>query len=108
VQGNIAHLAIPAIKNYLPSDINQDARDWLEHGLVAGQITDASLALHGSLDDFPFNNAVDQGDFRMEGRFSDAIIDYLPAQENELGWPRLVDMRGRVSLHRADLSLFAE
>src|SRR5690606_29644737 len=40
--------------------------------------------------------------------FSDAIIDYLPAQENELGWPRLVDMRGRVSLHRADLSLFAE
>src|SRR5690606_32970243 len=51
VQGNIAHLAIPAIKNYLPSDINQDARDWLEHGLVAGQITDASLALHGSLDD---------------------------------------------------------
>ncbi|NYT57439.1 TIGR02099 family protein [Alcaligenaceae bacterium] len=108
VQGSIAHLAIPAIKNYLPSDINQDAREWLEYGLVAGQITDASLVLHGSLDDFPFNNAADQGDFRMEGRFSDTIIDYLPAQEDELGWPRLVDMQGRVSLHRADLSLIAE
>ncbi|MCC2595306.1 TIGR02099 family protein [Pusillimonas sp. MFBS29] len=108
MQGKITHLSVPAIRNYLPSDINQDARDWLGYGLVAGNITDASLVLQGYLDDFPFNNEMEQGDFRMEGRFADTIIDYLPAQGKEPGWPRLVDMHGRVTLNGADLTLFAE
>lgn len=108
VRGNIARLAISAIKNYLPSSVNPDARDWMEHGLVAGQINDANLVMHGNLDDFPFNDAPDEGDFRVAGRYSGAIIDYLPADEESLGWPRLVDMQGNVSLHRADLSLSAE
>lgn len=108
IRGNIARAAIPAIKRYLPNSVHQDARTWMEHGLVAGQITGASLVLRGDLEHFPFDDAAEQGDFSVEGRYADAIIDYLPAEKGSLGWPRLTDMRGSVSLQRSDLSLSAE
>ncbi|AEC19972.1 hypothetical protein PT7_1432 [Pusillimonas sp. T7-7] len=108
MRGDITRLAIPAIKNYLPSSVNPDARDWMEHGLVAGQISDASLVLQGDLDEFPFNDSPGAGDFRIAGRYSGAIIDYLPAHEKSPGWPRLVDMQGNLSLHGADLRLHAD
>src|SRR3546814_2156432 len=62
MRGDITRLAIQAIKNYLPSSVNPDARDWMEHGLVAGQISDASLVLKGDLDEFPFNDSPGAGD----------------------------------------------
>src|SRR3546814_9007332 len=69
MRGDITRLTIPAIKNYLPSSVNPDARDWMEHGLVAGQISDASLVLQGDLDEFPFNDSPGAGDFRIAGRY---------------------------------------
>nr|WP_257215260.1 YhdP family protein [Pollutimonas harenae] len=108
LQGSITRLAIPAIKHYLPASVNPDAREWMERGLLAGQVNDASLVLRGDLDDFPFNDTADEGVFNIAGQYSGAIIDYLPANKKSPGWPRLVDMQGKVSLDRADLRLSAD
>ena len=107
IQGKIHRLSIPSIVHYLPNSVNVDARDWMRHGLLAGQVQNATLTLNGTLDDFPF--AEDAGGvFKLSGPYSGAVIDYLPTTETDLGWPRLEDMQGRLVMHGADLGLFAD
>ncbi|MDS1141903.1 YhdP family protein [Pusillimonas sp. SM2304] len=108
MQGRIERAAISAINTYMPSMVNEDARNWMAQGLVAGEIADARLTLRGDLEHFPFNDEPDKGDFRLDGRYAGVTIDYLPPEPGALGWPRLDDMRGTVALHRADLRLFAQ
>jgi uncharacterized protein (TIGR02099 family) len=88
--------------------MNREAREWMAKGLVDGQIHDARLVLRGDLDAFPFEEQPGQGDFALVGHYTGGIIDPLPASKNQAGWPRLTDISGKASLHRADLRLDAE
>ncbi len=105
VTGHIDRARLASIAAYLPERVNAHASSWLEHGLVAGEVQDAQLLLRGDLIHFPFQDSPDTGDFRIEGPYKDAIIDYLPSREGKQGWPRLEAMQGTATLHRADLSL---
>lgn len=108
LSGRFKRAMITAIDEYLPTTVNLDAREWMAKGLLDGEITDADLVLQGDLEHFPFAEQPSEGDFKVVGRYSGGVIDYLPPEGKELGWPRLTDMRGTVSLHRADLRLYAE
>ena len=108
ITGVFKRASIASIDEHLPNTVNLEAREWLAKGLIDGQIHDARLVLNGDLEHFPFETDPAQGDFRIDGRYSGAVIDYLPPEGASLGWPRLNDMIGRVSLHRADLRLLAE
>src|SRR5690606_9242476 len=48
------------------------------------------------------------GRFHIDGSYRNTIIDYMPSSPGQLGWPRLTDMHGRVSLHETDLRMTAE
>ncbi len=108
IRGTFKRAAIAAIDDYLPNSVSLDAREWMDKGLVQGQIHDARLLLKGDLEFFPFGEQPDQGDFEVQGRYVDGIIDYLPTDKGTLGWPRLSGMNGVVSLHRSDLQLTAD
>ncbi|MBB5217054.1 YhdP family protein [Parapusillimonas granuli] len=108
VQGRISRAMIEAIDEYMPKTVDFDARDWMAKGLLAGTIRDAGVVLKGDLEHFPFGDEPGKGDFRIDGSYHGAVIDYLPAEGKEPGWPRLADMDGRLALHRVDLRLFAE
>ena len=108
MHGTFARASLDAIDEYLPNTVSLDAREWLAKGLVDGQIENAAVLLRGSLDHFPFGETPEQGDFRIAGDYRDGIIDYLPAEGQEAGWPRLTDMKGKVSLHRVDLRMVAD
>lgn len=108
IHGTFKRAAIAAIDDYLPKSVNLDAREWMDKGLLHGQIHDAQLLLKGDLEFFPFNEQPDRGEFDVRGRYVDGIIDYLPTDKNTLGWPRLSRMNGSVRLHRADLQLTAD
>lgn len=108
ITGRFKRASIAAIDDYLPTTVNLDARQWLAKGLVEGVITDAAVVLKGDLEEFPFGADSSKGDFLVAGRYSGAVIDYLPAEDGRLGWPRLTDMDGKVSLHRVDLRLIAD
>ncbi|HUH60470.1 MAG TPA: YhdP family protein [Candidimonas sp.] len=105
VRGRFAHASIAAIDAYLPSLIDAEAREWMAEALVGGQITDAVWLLNGDLAHFPFAMDPGKGDFKISGNVTGGVIDYLPAEGNSLGWPRISDMQGVVSLHRADLQI---
>ena len=104
-QGNLARAAMPAIHKYLPLEVNADAREWLAHGLLAGQARDASVTLKGDLDDFPFDAPGDTGQFRIAGAYAGAIVDYAPAEGGTKGWPRLENLSGNFAVDKVSLSL---
>lgn len=114
IGGVFARASIDAIDDYLPNTVNLEARQWMARGLLGGQILDASVRVRGDMEYFPFGDHPDSGDFSIDGRYQGGIIDYLPPQAKEkgkdkgLGWPRLEDMSGTVSLHRVDLRLNAD
>lgn len=108
VRGRFKRAQIAAINEYLPNTVNLEAREWMSKGLLDGQIVDAELTLNGDLEHFPFAEDPFLGDFKVTGKYSGGVIDYLPPEGKQLGWPRLTDMQGMVELHRADLSLNAD
>lgn len=104
-QGNLARGSMPAIHKYLPLTVNADAREWLARGLPAGQIRDASVIVKGDLDEFPFEDEGDHGEFRIAGAYSGAIVDYAPPDDNDKGWPKLENLSGNFAVDKASLSL---
>ena len=104
-QGNLARGSMSAIHKYLPLTVNADAREWLAHGLPAGHIRDASVTVKGDLDEFPFEDKEDHGQFRIAGAYSGAIVDYAPPQGRNKGWPRLENVSGNFAVDKVSLSL---
>lgn len=105
--GSIKRASLNAIYRYLPKVVNADAREWLQAGLVSGELMDASLRLSGDLAKFPFGENPQTGDFLVEGPYRDTVIDYIPADGKSPAWPRLEAMQGTAQLHRSALTLTA-
>ncbi|CAM3760310.1 YhdP family protein [Bordetella tumulicola] len=104
-QGTLVRGAMSAIHKYLPLTVSADAREWLAQGLPEGQVRDASVTVQGDLDDFPFEDEGDVGQFRIAGAYHDAIVDYAPARRREKGWPRLENVSGNFAVDKVSLSL---
>jgi uncharacterized protein (TIGR02099 family) len=104
-QGSIVRGSMPAIYKYLPLTVDADARDWMAHGLPAGQITQASVVVKGDLDEFPFEDPTDHGQFRIAGAFRDAIVDAAPPSTGDKGWPRLEQVSGTFVVDKVSLAL---
>jgi uncharacterized protein (TIGR02099 family) len=76
----VTHAEVPAAKLFWPSSMPASTIQWLDRGLVAGKVDAGSVAMRGSLDDWPFVNH--KGRFDALGRVSDAVLDYGD------DWPR--------------------
>ncbi|CCJ58675.1 conserved hypothetical protein [Bordetella bronchiseptica MO149] len=105
LRGSLARASMPAIHRYLPLEVNEDARLWLATGLPAGTVHDATITLAGDLDDFPFSEPGAQGQFRIAGRYQDAVVDYAPAEGKRKAWPRLEQLSGNFAVDKVSLSL---
>lgn len=105
-QAQVGWARLAAVHRYMPRTISADVRDWLQHGLLAGRVTDAGVVVRGDLSGFPFENPA-AGEFRIHGDYSDVIIDYLPEDEDSAGWPRLDALHGQIELDGTALSIYA-
>ncbi len=105
LHGHMPRALIDAIDNYLPLDVDHDARTWMAESLKEGTLEDVVVRVQGDLHHFPFQSEPGKGDFLVEGRVVGALIDYLPATAGVPGWPALQRLEGRARLHRADLSI---
>ncbi|MVW72256.1 TIGR02099 family protein [Bordetella sp. 15P40C-2] len=105
ISGTLVRGSMPAIYKYLPVTVNVEAREWLARGLPAGQARDAAVTVRGDLDDFPFEDEGDEGEFRIAGAYHDAIVDYAPPGEFGKGWPRLEKMNGNFVVDKVSLAL---
>lgn len=109
LEGEFNWAQLSAIVRYLPNEVDEDARLWLQHGLLAGTLKQASLRLQGDLFHFPFGDHPEAGDFKVGGRIEGAVVDYAPAAlVGAPGWPRLEALNGRAELHKVDLQIWAD
>lgn len=109
LEGQFERAELAAIVRYMPAVVDDEARQWLRHGLVAGRLVRAPLRLQGDLEQFPFGDQPESGDFVMSGLLQGAVIDYAPASvAGPPGWPRLENLEGHAQLHRVDLTIHAD
>lgn len=68
------------ISHYLPVSIMDGALvNWLDRGIVSGQVDKATVIFNGSVNDFPFDN--NEGAFVVDVDTSNMLINY------QKGWP---------------------
>lgn len=109
LQGRFLRAELAAIVRYLPKVVDEDARAWMRHGLLAGRLVDAPVRLRGDLVNFPFGEQPATGDFEVGGAVHGVIIDYAPAAVvGKPGWPRLERLEGHAGLRRVDLTVTAD
>lgn len=77
-----------AVYRYFPHKIGDHTVDWVKQGVLAGYSDDVRLRLRGDLAQFPFDRG--NGEFRVEARVRDGVVNYAP------GWPRIEGIQARL------------
>lgn len=103
--GKIKYANLASIYKYLPNDVDRDAHDWLKDGLLSGDLSNGEFYLRGDLNEFPFGQKPEKGDFLVAGGFSNAKIEFVPDAADDEKWPQLFNMDGFASLNRSSLYL---
>ncbi len=88
-----------SLSRYLPPLLPQDVLQWLDTGLLEGQLN-GRLVYHGSLN---WRNPLAQHTLQTQLDFSNASLDYLP---NE--WPPLLKANGSLFIDESDVSFDVE
>lgn len=80
----VGNMDLDTAKHLLPLKMSVHARDWVDHALLAGRLSDISAVLHGNLADWPFDGH--QGRFEAHARLSDVVLDYGKS------WPQVTGL----------------
>ncbi len=102
LSGHVLHGDALAIPRFMPRQVGAGVRRWLQTGLLAGQVENATVVLRGDLADFPFDREPDQGEFRVQGHVADVALDVLPQQAGT--WPPFEAIQGELEIDRSALS----
>jgi uncharacterized protein (TIGR02099 family) len=85
----VAHAKVPAAKLFWPyRSMSKSLMGWLDHALVAGDVTAGRVLVRGDLDHWPF--ADHAGRFEATGRVSNTVFDFNAA------WPRATELDAQV------------
>ncbi|MEN3069935.1 YhdP family protein [Uliginosibacterium sediminicola] len=96
--GRVRRFEAPAVWRYIPLEVPQDTRDWLQHGLQSGAAENLRIRVVGPLDQFPFQNTP-QATFRVEGNFNAVNLAFAP------GWPTLEGVGGELLFDRVRMAI---
>lgn len=107
MQGKFTGLDVKDMRHYLPNDMDKDVHAWLLGALVKGGVPEVSVTMKGKLGDFPYTQQ--QGVFKVEGKISQATMNYYPGHllpESTLpDWPLLNRADGEFAINGGQLSI---
>ncbi|HTH74379.1 MAG TPA: AsmA-like C-terminal region-containing protein [Trinickia sp.] len=104
LKATITRAKVPTIPRYLPTSIGDHLRHYLGHGLQDGMARDATIEVHGGLDQFPYSREPNAGVFRIVAPFSGGKFDPSPYPAKTLKngtpdvWPALDGIDGVFTL----------
>ena len=79
------------VSRYLPARIMPAAAtDWLDNGIVAGQVDSGTLVLQGHVDDFPYDEQ--EGRFEVRFNIRGGTLNYYD------DWPRIEEIAAEVQV----------
>lgn len=73
-----------SVWRYVPRNVGDETRDWLQKGIREAKVSDARLTLRGGLADFPFEDG--SGEFLVTVELREGQLEYAP------GWPLIEDI----------------
>ena len=100
LKGNVTRADARRVAHYIPLQVAESARHWLDNAFLAGEAEDVQLQLKGDLDRFPFADAK-SGLLRVAIKVSGVTLDYAP------GWPKIEGIAGNVLFENRRMSIAA-
>ena len=89
LSGNLTRADARRVAHYIPLQVAESARHWIDGAFLAGEAQDVQLRLRGNLDQFPFADST-SGLFRVAVKVAGLTLDYAN------GWPRIENIAGDV------------
>jgi uncharacterized protein (TIGR02099 family) len=87
--GNLTRADARRVPYYIPLQVAQHGRDWLDTAFLSGDAKDVRLRLQGNLDEFPFHDGK-KGIFRVAIKVAEVTLNYAT------DWPRIENLAGEV------------
>lgn len=99
--GSLTRADARSVSRYIPLQVGQRARDWLDVAFLSGHSNDVTLRLKGNLNEFPFPDGK-TGVFQVTAKVTDGTLDYAN------GWPRIEHIAGDVLFRGSRLEVNAQ
>ena len=109
LDGKVGRARAVRVARYLPLDMPAEVRDYLEHAVRGGMLSDVSFRVNGDLRDFPFDRR--PGEFRVAAKVDDVTLAFMPEEPAPPGaaraaaWPALAHVGGELVIDRLALSI---
>ena len=85
--GNATRADARNVGRYIPLQVGERGRHWLDTAFLGGTSNDVKVRLKGNLNDFPFPEGRG-GVFQVAARVSGGVLDYAN------GWPKIENIEG--------------
>jgi uncharacterized protein (TIGR02099 family) len=114
LRGKLSRGQATSVARYLPIGLPKPAREYVQRSVRSGSVSQVSFKVKGDLYDFPFYGARLQreGEFRIDGRFADLTMAYVPSTPAgdgepafESPWPPIQRASGELVFDRASMSI---
>lgn len=100
LSGSVTRAEARGVARYIPLQVGERVRQWLDSALVAGTSNDVKVRLKGNLDEFPFP-AGKGGVFQVAARVSGGVLDYAGS------WPRIENIDCDLTFRGIRMDIFA-
>ncbi|MDP2001285.1 MAG: YhdP family protein, partial [Rhodoferax sp.] len=107
LQANLSRADGTRVHRYLPSIIEQPARDYVRDAVQAGSASNVKFRVKGDLYDMPFADA-SQGEFRITANVKNARLAFVPRSlqlPDAPPWPPLTQLNGELVIDRTKLQV---
>lgn len=108
LHGNIPHMALNKLPDYLPKTIDSETLDWLENAFLTGTVENANVKVQGVVDHIPFGLHPQSGDFRIQGQVKDLTLHYHQDSESENVYPNIIVPVASVDFNRQNIYIRGE
>ena len=98
LSGTIGGLNPQRVSGYLPTEVGQEARDWLKAALGPGRPVSGDFLLKGDPGHFPFQQPA-EGEFRVRLKTEDQRLVFAP------DWPAMQGVFAEVVFDRASMTV---
>ena len=98
LSGSLTRAEARGVARYIPLQVAEGARRWLDRAFLGGTSKDVKLRLKGNLDDFPFP-AGRGGIFQVAARVSGGVLDYAS------GWPKIENIEGNLAFRGTGMDI---
>jgi uncharacterized protein (TIGR02099 family) len=96
--GNVTRADARSVARYVPLQVGEGARQWLDTAFLGGTSNDVKVRLKGNLADFPFAEGKG-GVFQVTARVTGGVVDYAA------GWPKIENIEGDLTFRGKSMDI---